>query len=84
MGTRNRDRFTDDDWREGSQTVRQILSNRWPVYADCDVCDLRLKADIERLAQVVGPGFSLWGAKPHCRRRLPPAESRSIWIRPAR
>lgn len=68
MGSRNRDRFTDDDWRQGSLTVRQVLSNGWPVYADCDVCGLRLKADLERIAQTAGPRYCLWGAKPRCRR----------------
>lgn len=68
MGARNRDRFTDDDWREGSRTVRQIISNGWRIYADCDCCKLRLKADVERIAQVAGSSYSLWGAKPRCRR----------------
>lgn len=27
------------------------MSNGWPVYADCDVCGLRLKADLARMAQ---------------------------------
>lgn len=68
MGRRNPDRYTDDDWREASQTVKQILANRWTVYAECDLCDLRIKADVESIARRLGGGFSLWGAKFRCRR----------------
>lgn len=68
VGRKNFSAYTDADWRAASRSVRQILSNGWPVYADCDLCDLRLKADVERMAQVAGPAFSLWGAKPRCRR----------------
>lgn len=68
VGRKNFSAYTDADWRAASRNVRQILSNGWPVYADCDLCDLRLKADVERIAQVAGPAFSLWGAKPRCRR----------------
>lgn len=68
MAARSRDRFTEADWRAASRSLRQILSNGWTVYADCDVCDLRLKADLESLARRVGGQKSLWGFKPHCRR----------------
>ena len=68
MGRKNYSAYTDADWRSATGSLRQILSNGWPVYADCDLCDLRLKADLERMAQIAGPGFSLWGSKPRCRR----------------
>ncbi len=68
MGRKNYHAFSDDDWRSSSSSLRQILTNGWPVYADCDVCDLRLKADLARMAQLVGPSSNLWGAKPRCRR----------------
>lgn len=68
MGRRNFDAYTDDDWRGATKDLRMILRNRWPVYADCDACGLRLKADVERIAQIVGAERSLWGAKPRCRR----------------
>lgn len=67
MGRRNYSAYTDDDWRTASSSLRQVLSNGWPVYADCDLCNVRLKVDLERVAQLVGPGRSLWGAKPQCR-----------------
>lgn len=68
MGRKNFSAYSDDDWRSASSSLRQILTNGWPVYADCDVCDLRLKADLARMAQLVDPKSSLWGAKPRCRR----------------
>ncbi len=68
MGTRSRHAFTDADWRSASLTVRQIMSNGWRVYADCDVCNLRLLADLETIARRAGPKACLWGAKPRCRR----------------
>lgn len=36
--------YSDDDWRSASASLRQILTNGWPVYADCDLCDLRNSA----------------------------------------
>lgn len=68
MGSRNLDRYTEADWRAASRTVDQILANRWRVYADCGVCDLRIEADVRRIAQVKGPAYSLWGADAACRR----------------
>lgn len=67
MGRRNYSAYTDDDWRSASGSLRQILTNGWPVYADCDLCDVRLKVDVERIAQIAGGQASLWGSKPHCR-----------------
>ena len=68
MGRKNLDRYTEDDWRAASRAVEQILVNRWPVYADCPVCELRIQADLKRIAQVRGPTYSLWGADAACRR----------------
>lgn len=68
MGRKNLHAYTDADWRGASGSLRQILLNGWPVYADCDLCGLRLKADLVRMAQLAGDRASLWGAKPHCRR----------------
>ena len=41
MGRRNHDRYTADDWREAGPTVGAILANRWLVYTECDLCELR-------------------------------------------
>ncbi len=68
MGRRNLDRYSEDDWREGSRTVEQILVNGWPVFADCPVCELRIRADVKRIAEVRGPRYNLWGADAPCRR----------------
>jgi hypothetical protein len=54
VGRRNYSAYTDDDWRLASASSRQILSSGWPVYADCDLCDVWLKVDIERVAQITG------------------------------
>ena len=68
MGRKNLDRYTEDDWRAASRSVEQILINGWPVYADCPVCELRIQADLKRIAQVRGAHYSLWGADAACRR----------------
>lgn len=68
MGRRNLDRYSEDDWRDASRTVEQILMNRWPVIAECPVCELRIMADVRRIAEVKGPRYSLWGADAACRR----------------
>ena len=68
MGRKNLDRYTEGDWRAASGSVEQILVNGWPVYADCPVCELRIQADLKRIAQVRGPHYSLWGADAACRR----------------
>lgn len=41
MSRRNHDRYTADDWREAGPTVGAILANRWLVYTECDLCELR-------------------------------------------
>jgi len=68
VGRKNYDAYSSDDWRMASRTVDQILVNGWPVYADCPVCDLRIRADLKRICQVMGPEYSLWGADAACRR----------------
>ncbi|GAA0640975.1 hypothetical protein GCM10009101_11280 [Brevundimonas lenta] len=67
MGRKNYDAYTDADWRQAASSLRAILANGWPVYAECDRCGVRIRADLERIAQIAGPSRSLWGAKPRCR-----------------
>lgn len=68
MGRRNLSRYTEADWRAASGTVEQILINGWQVYADCPICELRIRADLKRIAQAAGVHFCLWGASAPCRR----------------
>lgn len=68
MGRKNYDAYSAQDWRDASPTVRAILANRWTVFADCPICDLRIRADVRRIADVMGPTYSLWGADAPCRR----------------
>jgi hypothetical protein len=68
MGRKNYSAYSEDDWRTASSSIGQIVTNGWRVYADCDLCELRLQADLVRVAQVVGARANLWGAKPACRR----------------
>ena len=42
MTRRNPDRYTDADWKEAGRTVGAILANRWLVYTECELCELRL------------------------------------------
>jgi hypothetical protein len=62
------DAYTRDDWRRASSSVEMIMENRWTVFADCPACDLRLRADLRRLAEIKGRHYSLWGADAPCRR----------------
>jgi len=69
VGRKNLDRYSDDDWRQASPTVRALIENRWPVRSAFKVCDLVMDTDLTRMARDVGPHFSLWGTTPPCRRR---------------
>ena len=68
MGARNRDRFTETDWRAASSTVAQIIRNGWPVYAECQACGVRLWVDLETIAARRGPRTDLWGRTGKCKR----------------
>lgn len=68
MGRKNPDRYTDADWRNAGSTVEALITNGWPVHTQCQVCDLRMEADLRRIAIAKGRRFSLWGAEPRCRR----------------
>lgn len=41
MTRRNPDRYTAQDWREAGPTVGALRANRWLVYTECDLCELR-------------------------------------------
>lgn len=47
--------------------MQQILLNGWPVFAECDKCSVRIKADVESIARRLGGSYSLWGSKFRCR-----------------
>lgn len=68
MGRRNPDRYTLDDWRLAGGSVAAIIANRWFVFTECELCELRMKADLRRIAQEKGGTFSLWGRTAACRR----------------
>jgi len=42
-------------------------ANRWLVCAECELCELRIRADLKRIAGERGPGFVLWGRSTTCR-----------------
>ena len=81
MGRRNPDRYTDEDWRFVGSTVGAILANRWLVYTECDLCHLRIQADLRRIARARGLEFSLWGQTTACRRMGCPGRV-GFWCRP--
>lgn len=68
MGRRNLDRYTETDWREASATVTLIIRNGWPVYAECEVCNVRLWVDLALIAERAGPATNLWGRRGKCKR----------------
>jgi hypothetical protein len=81
MGRRNDDRYTDADWRLAAPTVGAVRRNRWRVYTECQTCDLRLWADLDRIIQARGDGFVLWGRTAACRRVGCPGRV-TFWCRP--
>ena len=68
MGRKNLDRYTDADWRQAGGTVGAIIANRWLVYSECDLCRLRIQANLQRIAEKRGMTFVLWGRSTRCRR----------------
>ena len=86
MTRRNPDRYTAADWQEAGRTVGAILANRWLVYTECDLCELRIRADLNRIARERGANFVLWGRATTC--RLKSVRSSNIapapWPWPAR
>lgn len=82
MGGRlNRDRYGAADWRAKGETVGRIISNGWLVYTECEVCQLRIEADLRRIARERGPKYSLWGRWSQCRRMGCPGRV-TFWCRP--
>ncbi|MFN7390323.1 hypothetical protein [Brevundimonas sp.] len=68
MGRRNLDRYRPDDWRAAAPTVRTAIDNRWRVFTESEVCELRIVADRRRIAEVKGQNHRLWGQTARCRR----------------
>ena len=81
MTRRNFDRYTADDWRQAGPTVGAILANRWLVYTECELCELRIRADLKRIARERGTSFVLWGRSTTCRRMGCPGRV-TFWVRP--
>lgn len=81
MGSKNRDRYTIDDWREACFTVSSMRRARWLVLVVCPVCDLQIEADLHRIEQIKGPTFSLWGQTTPCRRRFCEGQA-SFFVQP--
>ena len=47
-----------DDWRQAGPTVGAILANRWLVYTECDLCELRFVTRApDRVALARAAGF---------------------------
>ncbi|HWW10967.1 MAG TPA: hypothetical protein VN018_00520 [Brevundimonas sp.] len=67
MGRRSFERYTDADWRSAGATVQQLLLNGWPVYGECEKCNVRVWANLDYIAIKAGPRASLWGWTPPCR-----------------
>ena len=64
MGRRNPDRYTAADWKIAGRSLGAIIANRWLVYTECDLCQLRIQADLKRIARERGNNFDLWGGQP--------------------
>jgi len=68
VGRKNLDRYTDGDWRAAAPTVQAAIENRWRVFTECEVCELRILADLKRIQAAKGSGYRLWGQTAKCRR----------------
>lgn len=81
MTRRNLDRYTAADWKRAGRTVGALIDNRWLVFTECDLCGLRIRADLRRIARERGPRFDLWGRSTTCRRMGCPGRV-TFWVRP--
>ena len=81
MGRKNLDRYSPSDWMRSGETVGAIIANRWMVYTECELCQLRIEADLKRIARECGPKYVLWGRSPRCRRMGCPGRV-TFWCRP--
>lgn len=69
MGSRNDDRIPLIARRRHGETVADMIANGWDVYAQCRIprCGCRLRVDLQRVARVLGPAYSLWDKPQRCR-----------------
>lgn len=72
MGAKNADRVPLSYRRARCETVGQMIEQGWDVLTKCHVCGLIMQTDLALIAQVRGPGVSLWNRKARCRRLLCP------------
>lgn len=68
MGSRNPDRVPLAYRRRRCETVTQMIAQRWDVLSCCERCRLQMVVDLQMIARVRGPAFSLWNRRSHCRR----------------
>lgn len=81
MTRRSPDRYTVQDWKFAGPTVGAIIANRWLVYTECELCELRIRADLKRIARERGANYVLWGRAATCRRMGCPGRV-TFWVRP--
>jgi hypothetical protein len=68
MGTRNPDRVPLAYRRRRCETVADMIDQGWDVISRCRRCELLMTVDLQMIARVRGPAFSLWCRKSRCRR----------------
>ena len=55
-------------WRSVCETVLQMKEAKWDVTAECPVCGLRMRVNLDVVITVAGPHASLWNRRQACRR----------------
>lgn len=68
MGSKNKDRWTPEDWRLAAGTVERMIGQGWRVMAVCTGrCANKRWVDLKLIARVRGGGFVLWNTTARCR-----------------
>lgn len=62
------DRYSMDDWRDSAPTAKAMLTLRWTVESECQLCSIRLRVNPAVTVRVMGPEFRFWGAVSSCKR----------------
>lgn len=67
MGTKHPDQISPVYWREGVETVEDMVQRRWDLIVACRHCRVMMHVDLRVIAFYKGRDFSLWNRTARCR-----------------